>query len=287
MEDPEEKTVFIAQEVTKSIPLLFCGTIFRIKKTPLTMIDLVKTVACIHILQCVCMLSIMITTSSTEQLQWLAVATMFPNIVLYTFMTVNLMSGGWGAPSSRFWCDVKIMYVRGFNTIRVITRMFSTTISLCLLATILQLNSFSTLALLPLLGVLVEWQSGLSENRNQYDIKAFDTFLREDNRLCLETVHYFQSQKKSDAQWYTPFVVSTIIRTYVISALVLASRTTISESPTFGIPIACVIVLHYHLLPLIMELSYLKSAITFCQLEIYRMVAELVFPCIVVGFALV
>ena len=285
MEDPEEKTSFTTSENT-SLPLQICSTTIRITKNTLTMQDLIKTTLCIVSLQFICTLATALAKGEKTLLAWVIVCQLLPQVGLYGFMHANLMSGGWGAPDSRFWCDVKIMYVRGFNTIRTISRMASFSISLWLMAIVLQINNMTTMALLPLLAIISEWQSGLSENQNQYDVKAFDKFTKDDETLCLESLNYFQSQKNEQGKLTTSFIVNCLMKTYTITCLLGTWPRTETEM-VFGIPIIVTIVFYSFIVPLILDLIYIKSGLTFCQVELYRMIMDITLPFVIVIFSLV
>ena len=249
--------------------------------------DLIKTTLCIISLQFICTLAMTLSRGGKTTYSWVVACQMLPQLGLYIFMYANLFSGGWGAADSRFWCDVKIMYVRGFNTIRTISRMVSFSISLWLMAIILQINNTTTMALLPLLAIISEWQAGLSENQNQYDIKSFDKFTKDDDQtLCLESLNYFQSQKNERGKLTTSFVVNCLMKTYIITSLLMTWPSTETEM-AFGIPIIVTIVLYTFIVPVILDLCYVKSGLTFCQVELYRMVMDIILPFVVVLFSLV
>ena len=286
MEDPEEKKSFTGSEIT-TLPLKICSSTIRITKNTLSMQDLIKTTLCIISLQFICTLAMTLSRGGKTTYSWVVVCQMLPQLGLYIFMYANLFSGGWGAPDSRFWCDVKIMYVRGFNTIRTISRMVSFSINLWLMAIVLQINNTTTMALLPLLAIVSEWQAGLSENKNQYDIKAFDKFTKDDDQtLCLESLNYFQSQKNEQGKLTTSFIVNCLMKTYIITCLLVTWPYTETEM-TFGIPIIVTSVLYTFIVPVILDLVYIKSGLTFCQVELYRMIMDIILPFVIVLFSLV
>jgi len=286
MEDPEEKKSFTTTEITK-LPLQICSATIRITTTSLSMQDLIKTTLCIILLQFICALATTLARGGESTIAWVVVGQLLPQLGLYGFMYANLISNGWGAPDSRFWCDVKIMYVRGFNTIRTISRMASFSIHLWLMAIVLRINNTTTMALLPLLAIISEWQAGLSENKNQYDVKAFDKFTKDDDQtLCLESLNYFQSQKNEQGKLTTSFIVNCLMKTYIITCLLLTWPHTETEL-VFGVPIIVSIVFYTFILPLILDLVYIKAGLTFCQVELYRMIMDIVIPFIVFLFSLV
>jgi hypothetical protein len=284
MEDPEEKTLFVLKEESQSQPIYVCYTTCRPTSTILSMNEVIKISLCVTTLQAILALAF---SFSRDDTLWIATFLLFPQVFLYLFMYTNLLSGGWGAPDSRFWCDVKIMYVRGFNTIRTITRMFSLSLGLWLIAAILTIDNNTTIVLIPLLAIISEWQSELSENKNQYDIKGFDKFTKEDDiTLCMETLHHFQLQRKEKGNLISSFFISAFIKIYIITCL-FATWTGTELTKTFSIPIVVVTVLYICVLPIILDLIYIKSFITFCQLEIYRIIIDVTLPCIIMVFSLV
>jgi len=156
-----------------------------------------------------------------------------------------------------------------------------------MMLTVLDIDSQTTMALLPLVVVIAEWQAGCYENKNQYDVKAFDKFTKEDGKiLCLESLHYFQSQKKDQGPLATPFFINGVVKTYVVTCL-LGSCHQLQPGLAFGIPIIVAIVAYTYILPLTLDLVYIKSELTFCQLEIYRTLLDITLPLLIVAFTLV
>lgn len=281
MEDPESKNTLMTEE--SSAPLTLCNLIVRIKSDQrLTMQDLCRFASAILVLQFICVIAIRFMRTDAY---WLPVLAMLPTCLLYIVMYLNLLTGPWGSENGRFWCDVKIMYVRGYNTIRTVTRMFS--ISLLFIFMNHLLGNSQTLAtlLLVVIMVVIEWQSGLAENANQYDIKAFDKFMDGD-RLCLESLHFFQLQKKSDQSHWMAYVIACVVKIYTVTCIFMTANTS-TPSAVFQIPIIILITLYSILLPTLIDFIYLKSMATFCQVEIVRTVSDVVFPFLVVVFSLV
>jgi len=285
MEDPEEKSNFVNNKEINHMELSICSTSCRIGGIELTMRDLIKTGFSIVSLEFICIFAITLMQFEYSLVKWLALFHMIPIVFLYLFMYVNLISNGWGTSESRFWCDVKIMYSRGFNTIRTCTSFVSRSILFALMSIILNIGSWTTISLIVLLSIISEWQAGLSENKNQYDIKVHDKFMRNDC-LSLEALHYFQFQKKNTLTHYMPFVVHCFIKTYLITTL-LATSSEIDSNFTFGWPIVAIIVLYTYLIPTFIDFMHLKNTITFCQVELYKLVLDITFPCIAACFALV
>jgi hypothetical protein len=285
MEDPEEKNSFVDSSEIHETPLTICSSICRFGQTYLTMHQLIKTVFSIVMLEFICILAIYFMRSLDTWPVILGVLQMAPMVILYLCMYLNLVMGGWGASNSRFWCDVKIMYARGFNTIRTITLFFSRTFCFWFIAIILQEQNTLNMLLLPILAFISEWQGGLSENKNQYDVKVHDKFMKGEH-LCLESLHYFQLQSKEQKNKLQPFLASFVIKTYVITCILLSGAPNNLEF-VFGTPLVFILVLYVWCIPLIMDFMYLKSSLTFCQLELYRMIIDIIMPLVIACFALV
>ena len=283
MEDLESTNTLMTEQVVSSTPLTLCTLVFRLKSDQrLTMQDLCKCASAIITLEFVCAIALRFMRGDAY---WLPVLAMLPTCLLYIVMYLNLLTGPWGSENSRFWCDVKIMYVRGYNTIRTVTRMFS--ISLLFIFMNHLLGHFQTCMtlLLVLIIVVIEWQSGLAENANQYDIKAFDKFM-DGNRLCVESLHFFQLQKRSEASHWMSFVIACVVKVYTVTCIFITAPNS-GPIPLFQIPIIIMITLYSILLPTMLDFMYLKSMATFCQIEMVRTVIDIIFPFLVVVFSLV
>ena len=285
-EDPEEKIAFVSSTGSSSLPLRVCSATCRLSNNPLSLREIVKLAVCVLILQTICAGGLAISRSETSLLIWLCIGQVFTKCILYTFMYINLLSGGWGSSKSRFWCDIKIMYVRGFNTIRSITDMASFTLYLWITMLILEVDSELTAALLPLLAVIAEWQAGLSENQLQDDVNVADKFITDENLLSLEGLHWCQSQKKDPRTVTVPFVAHCLIKTYVFTCLLISGRRG-ETSLIFGIPIVGLIVFYTYIATLTLDFMYIKRFQTFCQIELYKIIIDLIFPGIIVAFSLV
>lgn len=285
MEDPEEKNSFVDSSEIHETPLTICSTKCRFGPSSLTMHQLIKTVFSIVTLEFICILAVYFMRGLDNWPVLLGAIQMIPVMILYLCMYLNLVMGGWGAANSRFWCDVKIMYARGFNTIRTITLFFSRTFCFWFIAIILQEQNILNMLLLPILAFIAEWQVGLSENKNQYDVKVHDKFMK-GNLLCLESLHYFQLQSKDQKNILQPFLASFVVKTYVITSILLSGSPD-NSSFVFGTPLVFILVLYVWCIPLILDFMYLKSSLTFCQLELYRMVVDIILPSVIACFALV
>jgi len=285
-EDPEEKKSFVSDPEVRRLPLTFCAAKFRTSESPLTLVSFIKSAVTILLVESVCLLGIGGARSNWSWLSWLCIGQLFVKAFLYIFMYANLLSGGWGSSEKRFWCDVNIMYVRGFNTIRNIMDIFSFIFYIWIIAIVLDVNSPIFMAVVPLLAMISEWQSALSENRNQDGVAVIDKYISNDNRLCLESFNYYQYQKKEGRIADTPFIVHCIIKTYIITCLLTVQSWDISVI-TFGGPIVAAIVCYVYILTLTIDFMYIRHFKTFCQIEMYRMIFDCVFPVTIAAFSLV
>ena len=225
--------------------------------------------------------------STNSNYTFLCISQIFCRSIFYIIAYTNLLSGGWGAQDTRFWCDIKIMFVRGFNTIRTISNMISSVINLWIIAIILKLDTPATLAFIAPLALIAEWQSGLAENLSQEDVKVFDKFLTTAGQLNLESLHYHQMQSNRDnTKNNQPFVISTCIKVYMVTCLLLFAKWQDVDG-IFGTPIVVTIVACVFIIPLALELAYIKKIRTFCQIEIYRTILDMTIPLIIAAFSLV
>lgn len=284
MEDPESKTLVGVTDIPS--PLTLCSVVFRMKHPTLAMREYAKLAAAILALQLILSIVIVFMRPVWDFPvgRWFPIFAALPTCLLYAIMYANLLSGPWGSESSRFWCDVRIMYARGFNTIRNITRMISISILFMFLSVLLGHRESITLSLLFLIGVVVEWQNGIAENVNQDDVKVFDRFVN-NGVLCLETLNHYQMQNKTEIGSWSAFVTSVVIRLYTITCLLCTSLT--HEPVVFQVPIAIVIVLYTCIIPSVIDFVYFKGIVTFCQTELYRACADVICLGLILSFAMV
>lgn len=290
MDDIEEQKGLVS-EPEKSMEgigrLTCCGATIRFGDRPLLLVDLIKVSTCIIFLQFVVMAGLSMAQTTTATYTYLCLFQIGSKSVFYMIVYANLLSGGWGAQDTRFWCDIKIMFVRGFNTIRSISNMISSVINFWIVAVVLNLDGRLAMALILPLAVLSEWQGGIAENLSQESVKASDKFLTSGGQLNLETLHFHQSQlqnetpKKSQA-----FLISAFIKTYVMTCLLAIAHWDL-VSPVFGVPIVMTIVGGIYIIPLFLEMAYIKKMRTFCQVEIYRIVLDCIIPMVIAAFSLV
>lgn len=285
IEDSETAPIF-ENDLSTKVPLTICSLHCRLKRPQLTLSELIFFAAILSTCQCVCAIGIIFMPSiSIEKLDYAAFFALLPIGFMYILIYANLFAGGWGDPNGRFWCDVKIMYVRGFNTLRTIVTYMTTPIYMIYLAHLVGIHQFITLFFIGLLAMISEWQYGISENQNQYDVKAFDKFINpDDNTICLETLHNHQLNRTSGNIFWSGMMMGSIIKILVISATLIGGQ---SPTITFGIPIVTLIIIYACIIEIVLSILYLKKTITFCQIELYRLVADLTMPFLIFIFTLV
>ena len=288
MEDPESKSGLVSDDSISYAPLTLCSIVFRLKRDKLSLRELIKFAAVILCVQLICAVGILFMRPSVEGAvlgRWFVVLAMVPACILYIFTYANIVTGPWGSENSRFWCDIRIMYVRGFNTIRTVLNMFSYSFLLMFMAVLVGNAETLSLALIFIVSILSEWQHGMAENTNQSDVKAYDKFMDGDI-LCVETLHFYQMQHRLEKVKWSSFVYAMCIKFYTVTAIMCTADIS-SPSYVFQTPIIITIVLYTCILPPIQSFLYLKCMITFSQLELYRTVMDVVFPVLIVSFSLV
>ena len=288
MEDQESKTDLVSDEPMSHAPLTFCSLVFRLKRDRLALRELVKFAAAIMCVQLICATGILFMRPPVANVtlgRYFVVLSMVPICILYIFVYANIVTGPWGSEKSRFWCDIRIMYARGFNTIRTVLNMFSNTLLLMFLGTLLGNDGALSLAFIFLLSILSEWKFGIAENTNQYEIKAYDKFMDGDF-LCVETLHCYQMQHRREKVLWSSFLCSMIIKFYTVTAMLCTADTT-RQGFVFKIPIAISIVTYTCILPSVLSFMYFKDIGTFSHLELYRTIIDVFFPILIVSFSLV
>ncbi len=289
MEDPESKNALVNDVEPASAPLTMCSIVFRLKREKLALRELVRFASAVVTIQFICLYGIFFMRPPLPaQVPFgrsFAVISILPICILYVFIYANIITGPWGSEDSRFWCDVRIMYVRGFNTIRTVMNMLSSSLMLMFLSVMLGNTNSLSLSLIFIVCVLSEWQSGCAENTNQYEVKAFDKFM-DGNILCLETLHFHQIQNRRERQKWSSFIFSIVIKVYLVTVILLAANLD-EEILVFQVPIATLIIIYVLLIPPIQSFMFLKGVLTFSQLELYRIIMDLIFPMLIVTFSLV
>ena len=278
MEDPESKNSLVNNAPTIPSAIKLCGINIRVKHETLLLSEIIRIACILCLVQTSCAIFIVflrepIKISFIGNIRWLSVASIGIMTVMYGLIYMNLKSGGWGAEDSRFWCDIKIMYVRGFNTIRTVSRIFTAICLTILLGVISDSGHIDTLIFASTLAVMAEWQAGLSENQNQYDVRLDSKFLSENNALLLEPLNDYQnSHPKENISW-SPFVVHTFIKILLHTTLLLTHSRS-SDTFEFESVVQSIIWLYMVFLPVILDAAYLKHACSFVVIEIYRMLVD-------------
>jgi hypothetical protein len=286
MEDPETETLVAENTGSTEVPLTVCGIPFRLKRAKLSLFELSKLGAIVVTLEMIVAAALSFMRPSLPMLmRWMPILGTLGVAALYALTCANIVSGGWGADDGRFWCDVKIMYARGFNTIRSMANIWSTAFYLSYAALLLGHASPLTIPLMAFVAAVIEWQTATGENLNQYDIKAFDKFVDAQGVLCLESLHNLQLQKCAQRVYWTPTILSITARLYVFTALLATG--TFGTTHTFQIPLVCILVVHICLVPAVNEFAHYKQLFTFCQVEVYRTVADMVNVSILLTLSLV
>jgi len=287
MEDPETKSTLVDENQTKMALSIFripC----RLQNDSLKVHEIPRLCTVVLCLVGICGLVTLFMREPVSlngfNMRIIPVVVVFISCIQYGIVYLNLTMGGWGAANSRFWCDVKIMHVRGFNTVRTLGHFLSSTLIFILFAFLF--GSEASLLYISLLIIIAEWQTGIAENQNQYDQTIHEKFTNDKGELCLESLQLYQVNHPSIAVVWSPFVIACCIKTYVITCIFITSK--IEEDQwTFSTPISVCIILWGYLVPSFFEFAYLKNACTFCQLELYRSISDAIFLPLITMFSLV
>jgi len=270
-----------------SSKLSVCGIVCNLKRDKLTLTEASYVGMIIISIQLITGIGLVFLPGiDIEYVQYCALIGFIPLGVLYGCIYLNLVMGGWGDPNGKFWCDVKIMYVRGFNTLRSVVHFVNIPLYMVYLSSIFGIKDWFMIFLIGFTMFLAEWQNDISENQNQYDVKVFDKFInQDDNSLCLETLHEHQTSQTSSNVW-TPFMVYCAIKLIVLTGIFVHwDHQSIDQ--TFGIPVAVLIVCYTFLIPVILNFLYMKNQVTFCKLEICRIANDITVPFLIFIFTLV
>jgi len=292
MEDDLEQMIPIQDF---NAPIRMCCIPCRIREPKLTALELVRVACFVTTVQCIVALFVLGFASSSDgsielaiqdeivatiHLRLLPSLALIPLSIQYAICWLNLVAGGWGSPDTRFWCDVKIMYVRGFNTVRTLANICVSAILFPAIAIVALASTAEvlTLAFLIPLAALAEWQAGLVELQTQYDVKLDNKF-ESDSTLCLEHLHAQQSQHAKTVKTWTPYVISVCTKLYMATFL-LCGATIIDPVPfdAYG-PIVITFVCYVLIVPFILTFLYMRNELTFCELEVYRVVSDCTLPC--------
>lgn len=217
-------------------------------------------------------------------IRWMSIISLFVTSVMYIVKFMNVKMSGWGAENSRFWCDVRIMYVRGYNTVRTIFGWIACSTLFGLLVILMGVDS--SLLFILMLVILADWQVGIAENQNQYDIKFQDKFIDDNEYLCMEKLHSYQQQRLKNKIIWSPFVIANVIKAYTLTVIIFYSEG-LTQDFVFVIPIIILIIMWTFILPCFLDFVYYKQIITFCKLEIFRMMGDCILLPLIVMFTLV
>lgn len=281
MEDPD---------IPPEYPIKICGVVFRIRYAHLTLREVSQL--CAMLLSLLCVMSVLLVYIRAPvmyggfDIRLLTVVSSFSVCAQHVFSYLNLIMSGWGSSSGRFWCDVKIMIVRGFNTFRTVSRLVSSPLLYIQLAYLLGCANPQALLFLVLIVVLIELHLGLSENRNQYDVQSHAKFVSDDQMLQLEQVSHYQQQHPLTNVSQVSFTVYAIVNMH-LSSILLLFREPVSESLVFAMPLVSLLVVYCTCLPILTHLIYLKGLWTFGEYEIYRSLADVFFLTLLTLFTFV
>lgn len=187
--------------------------------------------------------------------------------VQHVLVYANLISNGWGTQKGKFWCEVKIMIARGFNSIRTSLRLLITPLLFTVMSVELGIKDPVTVLFLVMLVIISEIYASTSENQNQYNLPTKDKFVDSENQLLLEDLHVFQKGNVLEKTAWAPLIMYAVIQFVVSMALISSARNSIRLVPS--------IILFYNGLQMIMAGLHLFGSWSFVQLEIYRSLAEL------------
>lgn len=271
-------------------PIKICRRTCRLRRPRLVMQELTQLCALVLTLLLVIGLCLIYSRPTSTyngfDLRWLTMVACSSLWVQQCFTFINLRSSGWGSANGQFWCDVKIMMVRGFNTIRTVSRMVAVPVLSVQMAYLLGCACPSTLMLLAMLALLGEYQAGISENQNQYDVQTHDKFVSDDNFLLVEQVHKYQSEHPLVKVKHTPFVLHALLNLYLVTSLMLF-KNVVPKPILFATPVTALLMLYTVCVPIMTHLLYLKGFWTFCELDIYRSISDVVLMGLLTLFTLI
>lgn len=289
MDDPESQNLVNAPSGETREPIQIWSMKCRFQDQPLVANDLHRFFACICGIQWICGAAILYLRDpllcGSFNLRWLPILALCSASVMYGLMYVNLKADGWGAADSRFWCDVKIMYVRGFNTVRTITRFLSSAALTMLFAALFDTLTPTNVVFACVIAIIAEWQAGLTENHNQYDVKVHDKFVTDKRTLDLEVLHEFQRQHPHTNISWSPFVVHAVLKFVLYFTFVVFQ--TDSVDFVFKVPVALLVWTYEFVSPAILDFMYLKGMCSFVKLEMYRMIVDTTLLGTIMAFTLV
>ncbi len=140
--------------------------------------------------------------------------------------------------------------------------------------------------LLDMLGLLGEYQEGISENQDQYDVQAHDKFVSDENCLLLDQVHKYQSEHPRAKVKHTPFVLHAMLNIYLVTCLMMF-KNVVPQPIFFATPVIVLLMTYTVCIPILTHLLYLKGVWTFCELDIYRSISDVVLMTLITLFSLI
>ena len=188
--------------------------------------------------------------------------------IQHSLVYTNLLSNGWGTSQGKFWCEVKIMIARGFNTIRTSIRLLITPLLFTVMSVKLGIKDPLTILFLVMLSIISEINAGTSENLNQYDMQSNEKFIDSNHCLLLEYLNMYQKANNLKKIIWGPFCMSIIIQFVLLTALIICG------SSIGSIPF---IVILYCVSQHILSGLHLLNVLTYVKLEIFRSLSELFF----------
>ena len=189
--------------------------------------------------------------------------------IQHSLVYTNLLSNGWGTSQGKFWCEVKIMIARGFNTIRTSIRLLITPLLFTVMSVKLGIKDPLTILFLVMLSIISEINAGTSENLNQYDMQSNEKFIDSNQCLLLEYLNMYQKTNNLKKILWTPFCMSIIIQFVLLTALIICGSSRIGSIPF--------IVILYGVSQHILSCLHLLNVLTYVKLEIFRSFSELLF----------
>ena len=194
-------------------------------------------------------------------------------LVQYAVYYFNILSKGWGDADSPFWCDVRIMYVRGFNTIRTMTRFFTSSLLACLLLVVEHAAEYMTIVFAIVIVILFEWQHGLSQLKNQYDVRLEDKFINSDNQITIHLIQSHQEQQVREKISWVSFIMANILKC-VLCVMLWVYVYRLDTALVFWAPLLVLFTAYVWILPTLWTGLYLTNRFTFVDTEIHEMLCD-------------
>jgi hypothetical protein len=249
-------------------PILIFGVPLRFQNPKLTLREFSRFVACIAAALTIisCLLAYMTRRDGYVDVQIGLTLISFLIFIQHGLVYTNLISNGWGEQKGKFWCDIKIMVARGFDTIRTSLRLLITPLLFIVMSVEVGIKDPITILFLVMLAIVSEINAGTSENQNQYDMQTNEKFVDSANQLLLEELHAFQKEHALQKITWGPLIIAVIIQNVLLVALIIGG-----DSIGF-IPF---IVIFHTVLQQLMSFSHLFGVLSFVQLEIFRSFTDL------------